>query len=178
VVANGVVMPWVFVHWTTEHGRRFVPVTVNVALAAPAVAPAGDIVAMVGAGEEVDEIAKERAFEKAPKLLTSIFTEPTETTSAGGMTAVSCVGLTYVVARVEIAGIPDGVGEGITQLTTEPFTKFVPVTVRVTGEVPQDAVEFDDEPEADKEATAGGEIVNNWDAGQFAIAIGADGVMS
>jgi hypothetical protein len=73
---------------------------------------------------------------------TSIFTLPAEAVSETGIVAVSCVELTNVVARaVVIAGEdPDA---GIIQSTTEPFTKFMPVTVRVAAEGLHDGVVFD-----------------------------------
>jgi hypothetical protein len=64
----------------------------------------------------------------------------------------------------------------VTHSTTEPFTKFVPVTVSVTPEGLQAGVVFDELVDADKPETVGGEIMNNWEAGQFATRIGAEGV--
>jgi len=46
------------------------------------------------------------------------------------------------------------------QLTTEPFTKFVPFTVSVKLVKPQDGAELEDVTEDDREATVGGTIVN------------------
>ena len=72
------------------------------------------------------------------------------------MVAVSCVELTNVVARTE-----GSAGGGlITQSTNEPFTKFVPVTVRVTTEGLHDGVVFDEVVEDDREVIVGGKIVN------------------
>ena len=76
--------------------------------------------------------------------------------SETGMAAVSCVELTNVVASTE-----GSAGGGLmTQSIIEPFTKFVPVTVRVTTEGLHDGVVFDEVVEDDKEVTVGGMIVN------------------
>jgi hypothetical protein len=145
------VVPPALVHCTTEHGRIFVPVTTKVVPAAPAVAVDGDTVVIVGAGGDEGEIVKGIAFERTPKLDTSICTVPVEAIFEAGIVALSCVELTNVV--VSAAG---SAGGGLlTQLTTEPGTKFVPVTVRVTPEGLHDGVEFDE-----REVMAGGTIVN------------------
>jgi hypothetical protein len=155
VVANWVV-PLPFVHCTTEQGRIFVPVTVSVAPEAPAVAVAGKTAAMDGAGGVEAEIVKGTELERALELDTSIWTAPEVAMSEAGTMAVSCVALTKVVANV------DGrAGGGFTaHLTTEPLTKFVPVTVSVTFEGPHDGVVFDEVVDDDTEVTVGGEIVN------------------
>jgi hypothetical protein len=158
VVASGVVT-LLFVHCTTEQGRRFVPVTVNVVVPVPAVADAGEIALIVGAGSDEGEIVKGKAFERAPELDTSIFTVPAEAISETGMMAVSCVGLTNVVAST--AGTAGG--GLVTQSTTELFTKFAPLTVKVTVEELHDDVVFDELVEDDKEDTVGGAIVNGID---------------
>lgn len=97
---------------------------------------------IVGAGGDAAEIVKPSEPEEAPRVDTSIFTLPAEAVSETGIVAVSCVELTNVVARaVVIAGEdPDA---GIIQSTTEPFTKFMPVTVRVAAEGLHDGVVFD-----------------------------------
>jgi hypothetical protein len=76
--------------------------------------------------------------------------------SEAGTTAVSCVALIKVVANV------DGrAGGGFTaHLTTEPLTKFVPVTVRVTFEALHDGVELFDVADEDTEVTVGPVMVN------------------
>ena len=56
------------VHCTAEQGRRFVPVTVKVAPAAPAVAVGGEMVEIVGAAGDEAETAKGEEFERTPKL--------------------------------------------------------------------------------------------------------------
>jgi hypothetical protein len=57
-----------FVHCTTEQGKRFAPVTVNVAPAVPAVAVAGEMDAIVGAASDPAETVKGKIFERAPEL--------------------------------------------------------------------------------------------------------------
>ena len=155
MVANGVVTP-PFVHCTTEQGSMFVPVTLKVTAAVPAVAAVGEMEAMAGAGSDPAEIVKGKGFERAPKLDTSILTVAAEAISEAGMTAVSCVELTNVVASTE-----GNAGGGFTtQLTSEPFTKFAPFTVRVIPAGLHDGVVFDDVVEDDKEVMAGAAIVN------------------
>ena len=94
-------MPAPFIHCTTEHGRMFVPVTVKVAPAAPAVAVVGEMDAIVGGGSDEAEIAKGSVLESTPELDTRIFTVPTGAMSEAVTVAVSCVELTNVVARVD-----------------------------------------------------------------------------
>ena len=159
VVANCVVaLP--LVHCTMEHGRRFVPVTVKAVAGVPAVADVGEIAAIVGAGGVEAEIVNGKAFERAPKLDTPIFTVAAEARSENGIAAVSCVELTNVVAST--AGTAGG--GLVIQSTTDPFTKFVPVTVRVTPEGLHEGVELEEVVEEDKEVTAGGAIVNGMEA--------------
>jgi len=87
-------------------------------------------------------------------LDTVIEAVPAEAISEAGMVAVSCVELTNVVARGELF-----------QSTTEPFTKFVPFTVRVNPEGLHDGVVFNEVVEDDKEVTVGGMIVNEMEVG-------------
>jgi len=149
MVGNCVVVPRPFVHCTTEQGRMFVPVTINVAPASPAVADAGDTVAIVGTASGPDEIVKGKVLDKIAPLDTPMVTAPVETISEAGTIAVSCVELTNVVARTE------GVCGVVYHSTTELPTKLVPFTVIVTGETPQEGVVEDE-----KDVTAGGTIVN------------------
>lgn len=164
------------VHCTTEQGRMFPPSTVKVTEVVPTIAAAGEAEMFAGAGSTEGEIVKGVRFERAPELETSIFTIPAEAISETGMMAVSCVALTNVVARADVMIGVDGVA-GITQKTAEPFTKYVPVTVRVTPEGLHEAVVFDAVVEDDNEEMLGGSIVNDWDAGQAETRMGADGVM-
>jgi hypothetical protein len=52
----------------------------------------------------------------------------------------------------------------------------MPVTVSVNPEALHDGVVFDELVDDDKAETVGGDIVNDWEEGQFATRIGADGV--
>jgi hypothetical protein len=132
-------------HCTTEHGRKFPPVTLSVMAAVPAVALPGKIAAIVGTGSAAGAVTEKlNEFEIAEPLLTVTGDVPWNAASADVSSAVSCVALTKVVPR----GDPF-------QLTTDPFTKFVPVTVSVRPVSVQDAV---DDPVTD--VMAGAEIVN------------------
>jgi hypothetical protein len=83
-----------------------------------------------------------------------------------GTMAVNCVELTKVVASVEgKAG-----GGFTTQFTTEPFTKFVPVTVSVTFEGLHDGVELPDVVDEDNEVIVGPVIMN--EIVHFLVALG------
>lgn len=110
--------------------------TVKVAEVAPAVAVAGKTDTLAGIGSNAGEIVKGDEFERTPKLetLMPILADPTETTNEAGTVAMSSVELTNSVCRAEVTG---GAGNGgvTTQSTIEPFTKFVPVTVRVNADV-------------------------------------------
>ena len=66
------------------------------------------------------------------------------------MMAVSCVELTKCGSARRIPS----------QSTTEPFTKFVPFTVRVNPAGVHDGVVFDEVVEAESEVMVGGTIVN------------------
>lgn len=149
-----VVLP--IVHCTPEHGSRFVPEMVNMTSGVPAVAVVGEMAVMVGAAGDPAEILKAWVFERAPALETSIFTEPGATISEIGMTAVSCVELTKVVA----SGNATAGGGLAAHSTIELFAKFVPVTVRETAEALQDGVEAPEVVEADREVTVGARIMN------------------
>jgi hypothetical protein len=144
------------VHCTTEHGTRFVPVTVIVVLADPAVAVAGRIPEIVGAGSDAGEIVNAVELDSTPEFETCICTEPAKATSPAGTTAVSFVGLTNVVLKVDGRA---GGGFAI-QLTIEPVTKFVPVTVSTTSEAPHDGVELFEVVDEDSEVIVGPVIVN------------------
>jgi hypothetical protein len=149
VVVNCVTLLLVFTHCTLEHGRKLLPVTFKVNAAVPAVAPTGEIEVIDGVESDEAEIVKDAGAEFTPELDTVIDAVPAEAISEAGMVAVSCVELTNVVARGELF-----------QSTTEPFTKFVPLTVRVNPEGLHDGVVFDEVVEDDKEVMVGGMIVN------------------
>jgi hypothetical protein len=105
--------------------------------------------AITAAGSVEAEIVKEAGAELTPELDTVIDADPAEAISEYGMAAVSCVELTNAVPRAEPF-----------QSTTEPFTKFVPFTVRVNPKGLHDGVVFDEVMEDDKDVMAGGTIVN------------------
>jgi hypothetical protein len=136
-------------HCTLEQGRKLLPETIRGNATVPAVAPSGEIDVITAAGSDEAEIVKDAGTELTPELDTVIEAVPAETISEGGMAAVSCVELTNVVARAELF-----------QSTTEPFTKFAPVTVRTNPEGLHDAVVFDEVVDDDKEVMEGGKIMN------------------
>ena len=138
-------------HCTLEHGKKLLPVTLRGNATVPAVAPVGEMAVITAAASVDAEIVKGAGAELTPELETVIETVPAEAISEAGMMAVSCVELTYVVAR----------GEPF-QSTTEPFTKFAPFTVRVNPVGLQDGVVFDEVVEDDKEVMVGARIVK-WD---------------
>jgi hypothetical protein len=115
----------------------------------PAVALAGAKLVIAGRGSDEAETVKGADAEATPELDTVIDAAPAAAISPGEIAAVSCVALTKVVARGELF-----------QLTTEPFTKFVPFTVRVKPVVVQDGVAFDCVVEDDNEVMDGGRTVN------------------
>jgi hypothetical protein len=125
------------------------PVTLSGNATVPAVAPAGEMEAITAAGSVEAEIVKEAGAELTAELDTVIDADPAEAISENGMAAVSCVELTNVVPRAEPF-----------QLTTEPFTKFVPFTVRVNPDGLHDGVVFDEVVEEDKDVIVGGVMVN------------------
>jgi hypothetical protein len=137
------------VHCTLEHGTKFEPVTVNVNAAVPPVAPTGEIDAIVGTASEAAEMVNVEGAEPTPEFDTVIAAVPAEAISDDGIEAVSCVALTKAVAR----------GEPF-QSTTEPFTKFVPVTVSVNPDGLHDGVVFDDVVEEVSDVIVGAKIEN------------------
>ena len=149
VVASCVRLLLLSTHCTLEQGRKLLPVTLKENPTVPAVAPTGEMDAITAAGSDEAETVKGTEFEGTPKLDTVIDAAPAEVISEAGMEAVSWVELTNVVVRPELF-----------QSTTEPFTKFVPLTVRMNPVGLHDGVVFDEVVEEDKEAMAGGAIVN------------------
>jgi hypothetical protein len=147
-------VPLPFVHCTAEQGRRFVPLTINVNGADPAVALVCEMEIFDGAGGEDAEIVKGIATERIPELDTSILTVPGEAISAAGIVATSCVELTKVVASADVTA-----GVCVVQSTTEPFTKFVPVTVSVTPGGLHAGTVFAEVVEDDREEIEGDPIV-------------------
>lgn len=113
----------------------------------PAVALVGESEAIAGTGSELGDVMEkftELEFTADGRLDTEIAAAPSEVVSVGRIAAVSCIALTNVVGR----GDPF-------QLTTEPLTKFVPLTVRVKPA----GLQYDVE-DAETEVTVGAEIVN------------------
>ena len=111
---------------TTEPLTKFVPLTVRLNAGPPTLALDGLRLVIVGAGLLL--IEKVAALDVPPPgagLKTVTLADPAVAMSAAGMLAVSRVSLTYVVARA----LPF-------QRTTEPPTKFVPLTVRVNAGPP------------------------------------------
>lgn len=86
-------------------------------------------------------------------------TAPGEAISESGRVAVSCVALTNVVGSGRTVAVPPG-GGGITQSTVELFTKFVPVTVRMSpGGLHAGVVEGVDDAEDNKAVIVGALMV-------------------
>jgi len=151
VVASCVTLLLLSTHCTLEHGKKLLPVTLRGNATVPAVAPVGEMAVITAAASVDAEIVKGAGAELTPELETVIETVPAEAISEAGMMAVSCVELTYVVVRAEPFQL-------MTDVFT-PFTKFVPVTVRVNPVGLQDGVVFDEVVEVDKEVMVGGMIV-------------------
>jgi hypothetical protein len=111
---------------TVAPETKFVPVTVSVKAAPPAVAEAGETVVTVGIPALM---VKDAVAEVPPEFVTVTLAVPTLAMSLAGTAAVSCVVLTYVV----VSAVPF-------QLSVAPETKFVPVTVSVKAAPPAVAV--------------------------------------
>ena len=149
VVASCVRLLLLSTHCTLEQGRKLLPVTIREKAAVPAVAPTGEMEVITAAGSDAAEMLKEEGAELTPEFDTVMDAVPAETISEAGIVAVSCVELTNVVARAELF-----------QSTTEPFTKFVPFTVRVKPVGPHDGVVFEEVVEDDNDVMVGATIVN------------------
>ena len=107
----------------TDPVMKFVPVTVSVKAEPPAVADDGLKLVSVGAGLlMVKGIAPDVP---PPGFNTVTFTVPAAAISAATIEAVNWVALTKVVVRLDPP-----------HCTTEPLTKFVPLTVSVNPELP------------------------------------------
>lgn len=140
-------------HCTTEHGNKLLPFTVRTKAPPPAAALEGASETIDGAGNDVGAVmVKGRELELAEELDTKTVAVPRAAVSAYVMAALSCVPLTNVVGR----------GEPF-QFTTESLVKIVPVaavTVRVKPVVLQYGVEGSCVVDAESDAMARGEIVN------------------
>ena len=133
----------------------FVPLTVKGKAEAPAVAPDCERKIFVGAAGVEGEIVKGIVLETTPRFDTSIFTLPAEAIKFAGRTAVNCTGLTKLVASGVTVAVPDGGDGGTTQSTTDPVTKFVPFTVRMTPGGLHAGVEDMEVAEDDKDVIVG-----------------------
>jgi len=122
VELTNVVVSVVLPHCTVAPERKFVPLTVRVNAAPPAVMDVGDRLVIVGTPELVVKVT---AGEVPPESFTVTLTEPAVAIRLAGTAAVNCVALTYVVVR---AVLP--------HCTVAPETKFVPLTVRVKADPP------------------------------------------
>lgn len=135
------------VHWTVEHGRMFVPVTVNVTAALPAAPEDCDSVLIVGVAraalgvESVKGSAPDVPFE----VVTVIVAVPGNAASVAGIAAVTCVALPKVLG----CGAPF-------QFTAASLVKFVPVTVSVKPCALQYGVEAAEVVDADSDVSVGG----------------------
>jgi hypothetical protein len=155
-VASGVVTGGLpLTHSTTEQGRMLLPFTISVNVAVPAVMPDGerDVIVGVGSDDGGAVTVKSTALEVAKPPVTVMGTPGDvlwKAMSVAGIRAVSCVELTNFVVR----GKPF-------QLTTAPFAKFMPFTVRVKPEALHEGVDAVAFVEDDKEAIEGGTIVKD-----------------
>jgi len=114
---------------TTEPLTKFVPVMVSVKPLLPATVVAGLMLLIVGAGLLMVNVTAPDSPPPGAGLKTVTFAVPAVAMSLAGMAAVSWVLETKVVGR----SFPF-------QRTTEPVTKFVPVTVRVNPPLPATVV--------------------------------------
>jgi hypothetical protein len=140
---------------TVEHGSRL-PVESSFTVSRKAELPvvplfAGESEVILGVGSGIVGVVIVNGEERdvVVELDTVTFTDPGKAVSVNVIAAVSCVGLTNVVAR----------GEPF-QFTTSPFAKFVPFTVKVTGVVLQEVVEFDEVEGAESDVIVGATIGN------------------
>jgi hypothetical protein len=116
--------------FTTELPMKLVPLTVSVNAPEPAVALAGTIDVMAGAGLLVAAalMVKVAEFDVPPPgggFVTVTDTDPLLAMAAAGIAAVSWFALTKVVVSAAPA-----------KSTTEPLTKLLPLTVRVKAAEP------------------------------------------
>ena len=125
VALPNVVVRAVPFQFTTEPLTKFVPVTVSVNADAPAAAVVGEIEVSVGAGLLMLKVCEDDVPPTGVGLNTVTEAVPDEVRSPIGTVAVSDVALTSVVVSAEPF-----------HFTTEPLTKFVPVTVRVNAAPP------------------------------------------
>jgi hypothetical protein len=147
VVVSGDVTLLAFTHCTTEHGRRFVPVTVNESAGLPAAAEACDSELIDGEASAVAGVERVKGNEADVPFEFDTVTPavPGNAAWAAEMEAVSCVALMKVV----VCAAPF-------QFTIASLVKFVPFTVRVKPCELQYGVEAAEVVDADSDAIAGG----------------------
>ena len=111
-----------FTHCTTEQGRRFVPVTVNVSAGLPAAIEVCESEAIAGAAsaEAGVESVKGKEADVPMEFVTVMAAVPGNEGCEAGIAAVICVALTKVVG----CAVPF-------QFTIASLVKFVPFTVSV-----------------------------------------------
>jgi hypothetical protein len=107
-------------HFTVDVGTKFVPFTVKVNCAPPAVAQVGLIELVVGAGLLIVNVATLEVPPPGGGFLTVTWAVPAVATFAAGTIAVTCVEETNVV----VSAVPF-------QFTVEFAMKLVPFTVKV-----------------------------------------------
>jgi hypothetical protein len=119
---SGVVTFAGLTHWTTEQGRRLVPVTVKTRLELPAAAEVWDSEVSTGGARTVEgeESVKDFADDVPAEFVTVTGIVPGNAAWAAETDAVSCVALTKVVASAAPF-----------QSTAASLVKFVPFTVNV-----------------------------------------------
>jgi hypothetical protein len=128
VLLTYVVVSPVPFHCTVDPETKFVPVTVRVNAAPPAVADVGESEVALGSGLLM---VKVRALDVPPPgegFSTVTEAVPAVAMSLAGTEAVTCVLLTYVV----VSPVPF-------HCTVDPETKFVPVRVKVCAAAPATA---------------------------------------
>jgi hypothetical protein len=147
VVVSGDETLLAFTHCTTEHGRKFVPVTVKVSAGVPAAAEVCDSELIDGEASAVAgvERVKGREPDVPIEFVTVTAAVPGNAVRAAGMEAVSCVALTKVV----VCAVPF-------QFTSASLVKFVPATVNLKPRGLQYGVEAAEVVAADSEVIAGG----------------------
>jgi hypothetical protein len=121
-------------HPTIEVETKFVPVTVRVNAAPPAVALDGESEARVGAGLLIVNVRAPEVPPPGVGFVTVIDAVPAVAMSLAGTVAVKFVPLTYFV----FSPVPF-------HFTVDPETNFVPVTVRVNAAPPAVALEGESE---------------------------------
>jgi xanthosine utilization system XapX-like protein len=112
--------------FTAEVGKKFVPFTVNVKAAPPAVALDGDSDVIVAVGLFIVNVWFPDVPPPGAGLKTDTFTVPPVAISVAGTVTCSCVAVCEV-------GVSCGLAP---KLTSEPAMKFVPVSVRVNAAPP------------------------------------------